>query len=158
MSLEKELGFRHPIKIAPHRTLLNIHYTASLIKKFADEFFKVHGLTDVQFNVLILLTTQVDEKGGLSQVELSRMMLVNRANVTSLIDRMEKGSLVVRVASHDDRRYKIVKLTPHGKRKFQKMAKLYHEKIREIMGILNRKEQNDLVAKLEALRENVASM
>jgi DNA-binding MarR family transcriptional regulator len=90
MTLESELTLLKPIKLLPHRSLLNIYYTASCLKKRADEFFRQFGLTDVQFNVLILLAYHSGPKGGLSQAQLSDMMLVNRANVTSLIDRMRK--------------------------------------------------------------------
>ena len=90
MALEQELGLRKPIKLLAHRALLNIYYTASCLKKRADEFFRGFGLTDVQFNVMMLLQYQSGPEGGLSQAQLSDMMLVNRANVTSLIDRMER--------------------------------------------------------------------
>lgn len=153
MALENELGFRHPIQRDTHAALLNLYYTAAQVKKKADEFFKAHGLTDVQFNVMILLSTQAGETGGLTQIELSRMMLVNRANVTSLIDRMEKAGLVKREASQDDRRYNVVKLTPKGKRKFKQVADPYHARVRTVMNALSPEEMESLTSMLDRIRK-----
>ena len=85
MTLKSELGMRKGFENPAHEALLNIYYTASRARKKAGEFFRLNRLTDVQFNVLSLLRHQSGEIGGLTQVELSRMMLVNRANITTLI-------------------------------------------------------------------------
>src|SRR4030043_335836 len=110
MALEEELKLKKGFDILGHEALLNIYYTANLLKKRADVLFRVSGLTDVQYNVMALLTYQAGEGGGLSQAQLSDMMLVNRANITTLIDRMEKAGLVIRTSA-SDRRTNIIKLT-----------------------------------------------
>jgi DNA-binding MarR family transcriptional regulator len=156
MTLESELTLLKPIKLLPHRSLLNIYYTASCLKKRADEFFRQFGLTDVQFNVLILLAYHSGPKGGLSQAQLSDMMLVNRANVTSLIDRMEKAELVVRTAAPNDRRYNIVRMTPKGKKLFDKVEPLYSKQIRQLMAVLNDSEQKALVKALGKIRKELS--
>ena len=152
MSLEQELGFKRPIALQPHEGLLNIYYTASCLKKRADEFFRPLGLTDVQFNALMLLEHQSGSKPGLSQAQLSDMMLVNRANTTSLIDRMEKAELVVRTADASDRRYNIVKLTSRGKKLLEKVEPLYANEVKKIMAPLKEDEQKKLIAMLEKIR------
>jgi len=78
MSLEHELGLRKPIAMLGHEALLNIYFTATCIKKRAAEFLRPFGLTDVQLNVLMLLHHQSSDVGGLSQAQISDMMLVNR--------------------------------------------------------------------------------
>ena len=120
MSLKQELNLTKGFDLTEHETLLNIYYTAALLKKRADVFFRTFGLTDVQFNVLMLLTHHSGGEGGLSQAQLSDMMLVNRANITTLIDRMEKAGLVIRTSVSNDRRTNIIKLTANGKKLFAK--------------------------------------
>jgi DNA-binding MarR family transcriptional regulator len=132
--------------------MLNIYHTASCLKKRADEFFHAFGLTDVQFNVMMLLAHQSGAEGGLSQAQLSDMMLVNRANVTSLIDRMEKADLVVRTAAANDRRYNIIKMSGKGKRLFAKVEPLYGKQVQGIMATLKAGEQKKLAAMLEKVR------
>jgi len=158
MSLQTELKLREPLRELAHEGLLNVYYTASRIKKTADEFFRSHRLTDVQFNVLALLSEQSGESGGLNQVELSRMMLVNRANVTSLIDRMEKANLVVRVPVSNDRRYNAVRLTPRGRRKYEQTVGDYHKRVSEIMSALGKNKLKSLISMLERVRMNLDSV
>jgi DNA-binding MarR family transcriptional regulator len=155
MSLEHELGLRTAIASLGHEALLNIYFTATCIKKRAAEFLRPFGLTDVQLNVLMLLHHQSGDEGGLSQAQISDMMLVNRANITSLIDRMEKAKLVVRTAAADDRRYNIIKLTERGKKLFVRVDPLYSKEVKGAMGVLKGTEQKKLVRMLEKVRANI---
>jgi len=156
MALEQELGLKKGFGILEHEAILNVYYTASQIKKKADEFFREFGLTDVQFNVMMLLAHQSSPEGGLSQAQLSDMMLVNRANITSLIDRMEKAGLVVRTASPGDRRYNIVKLTSRGRKLFARLDPFYVKEVKGIMSVFNQAEQKELMAMLEKIRSKLS--
>lgn len=155
MSLKSELMMRKGFENPAHEALLNIYYTASRVRKKAGDFFRLYGLTDVQFNVLSLLKHQSGENGGLTQVELSRMMLVNRANITTLIDRMEKAGLVARKPMPDDRRYNTIELTQHGRDMYAKVSGIYKRKISEIMNVLSQDELNALMDVLEKVRVNL---
>ena len=112
----------------------------------------------MQYNVLSLLVYEGGEQGGLTQVELSRMMLVNRANITTLIDRMEKAGLVVRKPVPNDRRYNVIQITPHGEEMYHSVSGKYGAKIAEIMSVLNEKELDQMVEMLQRLRENLNSI
>ena len=155
MSLQSELGMIKGFENPAHEALLNIYYTASRTRKKAGEFFRRHGLTDVQYNVLSLLKHQTGDQGGLTQVDLSKMMLVNRANITTLIDRMEKADLVVRKPVPNDRRYNIVELTPHGRKMIEEISSTYHQKVSEIMGDLDEEELGQLITILRKVRINL---
>jgi DNA-binding MarR family transcriptional regulator len=155
MSLKEELKLKRGFDIVGHEALLNIYYTSNLLKKRADELFRESGLTDVQYNVMALLTYQAGEEGGLSQAQLSDMMLVNRANITTLIDRMEKAGLVARTAHSEDRRFNIIKLTTKGKKLFEKVEPHYFEQIRQVMSGAAESEQKKLMAILEKVRANL---
>ncbi|MFZ2145849.1 MAG: MarR family transcriptional regulator [Sedimentisphaerales bacterium] len=155
MSLEFELRFKKPIVLLAHKALLNIYYTASCLRKKAGEFLRPFGLTDVQFNLMMLLQHQSGQKEGLSQAQLSNMMLVNRANITSLIDRMEKADFVVRTPAPSDRRSNIVKLTSRGKRLLSQIEPLYAREVKRIMASLKQVEQKKLIAMLEKIRSNI---
>jgi len=155
MSLKEELQLNKDFSILPHEALLNIYYTATLLKKKAAQFFRGRGITDVQFNVLELLFHHGDKKGGLTQVELSQMLLVNRANITTLIDRMEKADLVLRNDLPGDRRYNIVRLTKHGKEMLKNIEDSYIEEVKKTMGTLKSAEMKTLVKILERIRENL---
>lgn len=155
MSLSDELSLKKPIAFKAHEALLGIYYTAARLKKRADDFFAPHGLTDVQFNVMMLLKHQVPEGDGLSQAQLSDMMLVNRANVTSLIDRMEKAKLVERSTPPEDRRFNIIRLTEAGRKVLDEVEPLYVAEVHRVMGTLKEPELEKLVDSLLRIREAV---
>lgn len=155
MSLVQELGLRKPIFLLPHEVLLNIYYTASYVKKEADDFFRSFGLTDVQFNVLMLLQHQSDSESGLSQAQISDMMLVNRANITTLIDRMEKAGLVCRTAAAGDRRCNIIVMTDKARLLMQQVEPLYAHRIQEIMAGFDDHQQQQIIRNMETIRGNV---
>jgi len=155
VSLEKELGFSRPIELLAHEALLNIYYTASCLKKRADAFLRSFGLTDVQFNALMLLAHQSGKEGGLSQARLSEMMLVNRANITSLVDRMEKAGLVVRTDATGDRRKNIVKLTEHANKLLAQVEPLYAAQVRQIMAVFTESERKGLISMMETIRSTL---
>jgi DNA-binding MarR family transcriptional regulator len=154
MTLSEELSLRKPIVLKAHEAILSIYYTAALMKKRADDFFAPHGLTDVQFNVMMLLRHQGGE-GGLSQAQLSDMMLVNRANITSLIDRMEKARLVERSTPPEDRRFNIVRLTEKGTELLDLVEPLYVAEVYRVVASLKEGEQEKLVDCLLRIREAV---
>ena len=155
MSLESELCLKKPFTLLAHEALLNIYYSASCLKKKAGEFLRPFGLTDVQFNLMMLLKYQTDQEGGLSQAQLSNMMLVNRANITTLIDRMEKTHLVVRTHAPADRRTNIVKLTDRGRELLARIEPLYTAEVKRIMAALKQEEQKTVIEMLEKIRGNI---
>ena len=156
MSLELELCLKKPFTLLSHEALLNIYYSASCLKKKAGEFLRPFGLTDVQFNLMMLLKYQIDQGEGLSQAKLSNMMLVNRANITSLIDRMEKADLVVRTHAASDRRTNIIKLTNRGKQLIAEIEPLYTKEVKRIMAVLKQGEQKTVIEMLEKIRGNIS--
>jgi len=156
MSLEVELRFKKPIVLLAHKALLNTYYTASCLRKKAGEFLRPFGLTDVQFNLMMLLQHQSGHQIGLSQAQLSNMMLVNRANITSLIDRMEKAGFVERTPSPSDRRSNIVRLSGRGKKLLAQIEPIYAKEIKRIMATLKQAEQKRLISMLEKIRSNIS--
>jgi DNA-binding MarR family transcriptional regulator len=156
MSLVNELGLKKPVKLLAHEALLSTYFTASCLRKKAGHFLQPFGLTDVQFNLMMLLQHQSGPEGGLAQSQLSDMMLVNRANITSLIDRMEKAGLVARTSSPSDRRSNIIVLTSYGKNLLSQIEPLYAKEVKRIMDVLLEDNQKQLIKMLEKIRSNIS--
>lgn len=157
MGLKEELGLPEDLTPKAHEAILNVYYTAALLKKVARGLFRPFGITDVQFNVMQLLAYHTDNQGGLTQAELGHMMLVNRANITPLVDRMEKAELVARSPVPGDRRYHLVKLTPRGRELLAKVEKEYEDWSHTLMGPVGEGEMNALVDDLGILRQRIYS-
>ena len=81
-------------------------------------FFARWDLSPSQFNVLNLLE---DQPTGLSQIELGRLLITHRSNVTGLVDRLEKRGLVVRTDVAEDRRAYRIMLTTAGRKMLQQV-------------------------------------
>lgn len=155
MPIDVELGLRKPVSLLAHEALLSTYFTASCLRKKACSFLQPFGLTDVQFNLMMLLQHQSGTSEGITQARLSSMMLVNRANITSLIDRMEKTDLVTRTSAPSDRRYNVIVLTKHGKKLLSRIEPLYAQEVKKIMNVLEETEQRRLIEMLEQIRSNI---
>ncbi|MGI6066224.1 MAG: MarR family winged helix-turn-helix transcriptional regulator [Bacillota bacterium] len=81
--------------------------TTGMLEGFFNQFFARWGLTETKFNALVLLY----KKDGMALWELGEEMLVSRANITGLMDRLERRGLVTREINPDDRRSLTARLT-----------------------------------------------
>lgn len=154
MGLKEELKLAKPLATLEHEALLNIYYTAVVMKKKAVDSLKPFGLTDVQLNLLMMLRHQSGAE-GLSQARLSELMLVGRANVTGLVDRLERDGLICRTETRD-RRYNIIQLTDKGKKLLDKIEPRYAKEVHHLMSAFTKQEQKDLVRLLEKARKKFA--
>lgn len=151
MSLQEELGFKRPFQNQGHEVLLNIVLTGSLLNKEGTKFFRPFGITEAQFNVLMLLQYQSDQ-GRINQTSLGKMMLVNRSNVTGLVDRMEKAGLVRRIDDPEDRRVNMVEMTAQGAKVLETAGKAYYARIEQLMRGMTAEEYRLLSKMLERIR------
>jgi len=151
MALQEELGLSKPLATVAHEAFLSIYFTGTCIKKRAAQFLGQFGLTDAQFNLLMMLRHQGGEE-GLSQVELGRMMLVNRANVTGLVERARQAGWVVREGDPKDRRANRVRLTAAGRALIDRVDPLYGAEMHRIMSGLNKIEVHEIIQSLEKVR------
>jgi MarR family transcriptional regulator, organic hydroperoxide resistance regulator len=69
------------------------------------------GLTETQADVLRSLLVL----GAMSSADLSRCLFMSPANITGVIDRLERKALVERVRQKADRRVALISLTESGK-------------------------------------------
>lgn len=74
--------------------------------KLADTY----GLTVVQLHSLAIL----DPGAGVPMNRLSSMLLCDASNVTGIVDRLLSAGYIVREENPDDRRVKMIALTPEG--------------------------------------------
>ena len=154
MSLKDELGLLKPFTHRAHETVLNIVLTGTLFVKEGTRILQPFGLTDAHFNVLMLLKHHTLD-GRITQTELGNMLLVNRANITGLIDRMEKAGLVRRIPDPADRRVNYIEMTEEGIKALEKANKAYYERIQEIMSSLSDSDYTSLCSLLETIRDRM---
>lgn len=149
--LQEELGLARPIEHPAHEPVLSIVYTATLLQKRGGRLLRAHGLTDAQFNVLMLLHHQGDN-GRMSQVRLGRLLLVNRSNVTGLVDRMERDGLVRREDDPQDRRVNLVAITEEGEKTLAGAMQEYYPMLEKVMADLSTAQRGTLMELLGSVR------
>ena len=134
-----------------YQALLQLLRTADTLWNASRVFFVRWNLSPSQFNVLNLL---YDQPKGCSQIELGRLLVMHRSNVTGLIDRLEARGLVCRRDSSTDRRAFKVMLTPKGKKLIRQIQPHYHKAAEEVWSSLPLKRANQLITELMTVSTN----
>lgn len=111
-----------------------------------------HDLVAPQCGIMSVL----DRTGPLTQIELGRYILIDKATMVRLLDGLEAKKLLVRVTDPKDRRAKKLELTAAGRKFLSTVQALTAEVDDAILGCLSKKDRQslkDLVSKI-VLQEN----
>ena len=114
-----------------------------------------YGLTPPQYTVLRI--TGRSERGFLPMNEIGKEMIVTYANVTTIVDNLEKRGLVRRIRNTTDRRIVNVQLTGAGSRLFGKIYSVHHKRVANLMRALSESELRSLLKFTTKIRNTVSS-
>ena len=117
------------------------------IRKAHIKQMAAHNLTAPQFHVLEVLMNS----GPMPLKRISEELLVTGANITCVVDNLEKEELVKRVPSKEDRRIINAELTEKGKGKMDSLFPQYVDNMKNIARVLSEDEQNSLSDLLQKL-------
>lgn len=112
-SLADEIKRTKPFEILEEEAYLNLMRTASMLSRPVKALFQKYGITEAQFNVLRILMGA--PQGQLPSESIGQRLVARSPDVTQLIDRLQRKSLVERNRSRDDRRVVKVQITPQGR-------------------------------------------
>jgi len=132
-----------------HEALVNVWWTGTLMKRMARRFFRRSKISEAEFNLLLVLRHATTD---LSQSDLSERLLVDKSNVTPLIDRLETEGLILREVDPEDRRRYHVVLTAAGRTQIDAIDPAYHEMVGEAMQELSKSECQTLIRLTRKLR------
>ncbi len=107
-----------------------------------------YGLTTTQF----FLLTALYEEEDISISALAKKVVLDKATLTGLVDRLERDGLVTRRVSPEDRRTVRVRLTPKAEGLRKVLTDLYHDMNRRFLSFLTEEERKTferVVAKME---------
>ena len=113
---------------------------AEFVTRRISPHLATHGLTWSQFEVLEAL----NQFGSLCQNTVAEKILKSPANITTVIDNLEKQELVRRERSLEDRRFVSVHLTEKGRRLIREACPRHIAAIVEEMKTLTKSEQAEL--------------
>lgn len=149
MSINQELELGRPMEDFRHEAVLNIVRTSTLMSQKGAVLFRRFDLTEAQFNVLFVLRYK---ERMLTQSDLGKRLVVSRASVTSVLDKLEKKNLVKRSVVHGNRRIYHVDLTDAGLKLINQVEPLYRESIHTVLEDFDEADCRDLISGLEKIR------
>jgi MarR family 2-MHQ and catechol resistance regulon transcriptional repressor len=152
MALQDELGLSAPFRDIKHEAVLSIVRTANLLSAKAAQLFRSYDLTEAQFNVLFALRFA---DGNLTQAELGKRLVVTRASITSVLDKLESKKLVERQKVAGNRRIHHVRLTAAGNALLDRVEPPYREEIHRILEGFNEAHCANLVTELTTVRSRL---
>lgn len=129
--------------------LLNLIYTYDIIETHFAKRMAGAGLSVSAFNILMILSRH---EQGCKQRDLSKLMLVSRANITGLVDSLVRRKFVLRSPDKTDRRATIVRITPKGESLLERVLPSHYEEIHAILSGMDSREKKVLNRSLEKLR------
>ncbi len=149
VSINRELELEQPIEDIKHEVVLNIVRTATLIAQKGALIFRRFDLTEAQFNVLFALKYK---KSDWTQSDLSKRLVVTRASITSVLDKLESKNLVKRQEVSGNRRIYHVSLTRQGEMLINKVEPIYRSGIHKALDVLSEEQCSELIMRLEQIR------
>lgn len=108
------------------------------------------GLTEAHFRVLWVLCREADAQ-GLAMGDIADGLINRAADLTRLVDKLEKLGYVSRGRAPSDKRRVIAKITPAGGKVFDRLARKVQQIHIEQFASLTQAEQKQLVHILKTL-------
>lgn len=128
---------------------LDLLRTYEVLSHRVSEVLKKEGLSPTQYNVLRILR---GAPNGLPCGEIANRMITRDPDITRLLDRLEKRSLISRWRLAEDRRVVLARILPGGLRLLARLDGPVEQVHRQQLGHLGRERLETLAALLEACR------
>lgn len=130
----------------PGHLIRRLHQVS--VALFAEECAGL-DITPVQYAVLFVL----QESPGMDATRLSEQVFFDRSTLGAVLDRLEKKGVVTRSGSVNDRRVKVLHLTPLGRRLLRKASGPVQRVQQRLLEPLEKDERRQLQALLSRLAE-----
>jgi len=131
-----------------------VYMTTMALKSCLENRVKPYDLTAEQFQVL----KSLGEENGSTQNRLCEMVMKSPANMTRILDRLEKKGCIERLANPDDRRSTLVRLTSAGEELLRLVKLELHDLEAEITDGLGRRQVQEIKEGLKAIHANIVGL
>ena len=134
-----------------YHALLQLLRTADAVWNLSRIFFSRWKLSPSQFNILNVLRS---ERDGISQIELGRVLITHRSNVTGLVDRLKRRGLVQRKDVAGDKRTYSIVLSPKGARLLEEILPAYYQRAEQLWERFPSRRAANLASELARLEKS----
>ena len=153
--LRENIRAEHPeVDLPSSELIFNLIRTFNVVQARLGHVAQPHGITMPGFNVLTLLNYR---REGMPLNELGNLLLVSRANVTGLIDSLERKGLVERVDHKTDRRIFLARITTSGAKLLKGYRPAHLQCVKSMGGTLSGSERKILTQLLAKWRTGIES-
>lgn len=128
-----------------------LYLTNQAMTNHAERALKPYGLTVEQF----ILLKNITGEDALSQNQLCEIVGKSAANVTRILDRLQKKSLVKRKQNPADRRSTLLVLTDQGEEMVEKVSSLFESFSEYLTKGMSSQEQDFFIECLEKIQGNL---
>lgn len=140
------------VEFTSGQSIINLSRTVDLMRIVYKRFYREYKLSEPKFFVLLLLSKAEE---GIPLNEIGKMMLVSRANMTTLIERMVKDGCVAKQENEEDKRSTKAILTPLGKDIFNKVIDSHKAFSQKLVSALTEEEQDQMNHLLRKIQTGV---
>lgn len=138
-----------PLPNKQHEALVSFWWTSAMLKKISRRFFRENYSSEAHFN---LLATLMRSEGPTTQNELSQKLLVDKSNITGLLDKLEALGQIKRNKAPNDRRSYHITLTEAGRELVEGLDVLYSGMVEQVMSVFTEEECEQFVSLTRKLR------
>jgi DNA-binding MarR family transcriptional regulator len=121
-----------------------------------EPFFSSHGINLSQWVVMRIMHTREKETGKpVRLVDLSSLLMIRQPTLTTLIGRLMLQGLVEYAEPEGNRRGRLVRLSPAGRKTMDRMAELHGEKIGELFSVWDANDKKRIIMLFEELETHL---
>jgi DNA-binding MarR family transcriptional regulator len=146
-------GKPRPAPCPEEVAFLELSRTTDLLSRRVSLLLKTEDLSSTQYNVLRILRGASD---GLPCGEIGSRMITRDPDITRLLDRLEKRSLISRCRETKDRRMVMARITLDGIQLLSRMDEPVREVHRGQLGHLGRERLKTLIELLQMARSEAS--
>ncbi|MDA4111087.1 MAG: MarR family transcriptional regulator [Thaumarchaeota archaeon] len=131
----------------------NLSDTYKIVYSYIMSDLRQYGLTPPQYAVLRAIGNSPMKQ--LSMSEIGKEMYVTFANITTIVDNLEKSNYVRRLRDSSDRRLVKVELTSTGAKLFKRIFRSHRKQVAKLMQVLNKNELGNLIIYTDSIKKSV---
>jgi MarR family transcriptional regulator for hemolysin len=131
--------------------LFTISDVGRLLRTYADQKARLHGMTRAQWAVLLRL----ERREGLKQSDLAEDLDIQPITLTRLVDRLCDNALIERRPDPNDRRAKRLYLTPAARPLLDRIAVQVEELAETVLAGVDRAAVGVMLTQLGLARDNL---
>ncbi|VVB68273.1 Transcriptional regulator SlyA [uncultured archaeon] len=142
-SIDQSLGYL----VAKTNLLMKSYFSRAIKQKSLD-------ITPEQWAVLYAVV----KNPGISQTEIARISMKDKANATHIIDALEKKGYIKRIIDHEDRRVKVITPTSAGEEVLKRLIAIAKTMNAEFMQDLTATERQSLIESLRKISSTLENI